>query len=167
MRVAWVAVVLLAVAVGGYIWLTPHVEPHFVLRLGDVERRAHGWEVLKPWAAWPVLAAYGAPVIVLACALGWVIAKIRMTEEHQAIAEREAAAGARMQEARRIQDEGEGITRQAQAALEQVAEREREAEARIEAAEFRLKRSVETNIGLRRQLQKLKAKGESATMGHC
>lgn len=38
MRVAWVVVLLVAVVGGGYIWLTTHIEPRFVLRLGDVER---------------------------------------------------------------------------------------------------------------------------------
>ena len=40
--------------------------------------------------------------------------------------------------------------------LSQAASRLREADARIKAAEFRLRRSVDTNIGLRRQIQRLK-----------
>ena len=65
----WVAVVLLAVAVAGGVWLTTHVEPYRVYVVGDFDGRARGWEVLLPWAARPVLAAYGAPVLALACAL--------------------------------------------------------------------------------------------------
>ena len=75
----WVAVVLLAVAVAGGVWLTTHVEPYRVYVVGDFDGRARGWEVLLPWAARPVLAAYGAPVLALACALGWVVAKTEPT----------------------------------------------------------------------------------------
>ena len=132
---------------------------------------ADGWEVLLPWAAGPVLAAKGAPVLALACALGWVVAKTRMAEERQRIAKSEAAAEARLRE-------GEARKQEAQAALEQVTQREREADGRIEAAEaqaaaskFRLERSVKTNIGLHRQVQKLKKRlnelGEQGKMGHC
>ncbi len=167
----WVAVVLLAAAVAGCIWLTTHVEPYRVYVVGDFDGRARGWEVLLPWAAGPVLAAYGAPVLALVCALGWVVAKTRMAEERQRIAKREAAAEARLRE-------GEARKQEAQAALEQVTQREREADGRIEAAEaqaaaskFRLERSVKTNIGLHRQVQKLKKRldelGEQGKMGHC
>ena len=87
------------------------------------------------------------------------------------MAKHEAAAEARLRE-------GEARKQEAQAALEQVTQREREADGRIEAAEtqaaaaeFRLERSVKTNIGLHRQVQKLKKRldelGEQATMGHC
>ena len=166
----WVAVVLLAVAVAGCVWLTTHVEPYRVYVVGDFDGRARGWEVLLPWAAGPVLAAYGAPVLALACALGWVVAKTRMAEERQRIAKREAAAEARLRD-------GETRKQEAQAALEQVTQRERQADGRIAAAEaqaaaaeFRLERSVKTNIGLHRQVQKLKKRldelGEQATMGH-
>ena len=154
----WVAVVLLAVAVAGGVWLTTHVEPYRVYVVGDFDGRARGWEVLLPWAARPVLAAYGAPVLALACALGWVVAKTRTAEERQRIAKREAAAEARLRQ-------GEGRKQEAQAALEQVRQRERQADGRIEAAEaqaaaaeFRRERSVKTNIGLHRQVQKLKEK---------
>ena len=40
--------------------------------------------------------------------------------------------------------------------LSRAASRLQEADARIKAAEFRLRRSVDTNIGLRRQIQRLK-----------
>ena len=173
----WVAVVLLlAVAVGGYFYLTPHVERHHHTVVApnlDFERirSVQGWGVLRPWAAWPVLVAYFVPVIVFAGALGWMVAKSRMAEEHQALAKHEAAAEARLRQ-------GEARKQEAQAALEQVTQREREADGRIEAAEaqaaaaeFRLERSVKTNIGLHRQVQKLKKPldelGEQATMGHC
>ena len=167
----WVAVVLLAVAVAGGIWLTTHVEPYRVYVVGDFDGRARGWEVLLPWAAGPVLVAYFVPVIVFAGALGWMVAKSRMAEAHQALAKHEAAAEARLRE-------GETRKQGAQAALEQVTQREREADGRIEAAEaqaaaskFRLERSVNTNIGLHRQVQKLKKRldelGEQGKMGHC
>ena len=109
----WVAVVLLAAAVAGGIWLTTHVEPYRVYVVGDFDGRARGWEVLLPWAAGPVLAAYGAPVLALACALGWVVAKSRMAEERQRIAKSEAAAEARLRD-------GETRNQEAQAARQQV-----------------------------------------------
>ena len=119
-----------------------------------------GWEVLRPWAAWPVLAAYGVPMLALAGAVGWGVARLHMAEEHQAIAKRETAALACVQA-------GEAIQQQARTALEQAAQREQAADERIAATEFRLKRSVDINIGLRRQLQKLKAQAKQGTMGHC
>ena len=127
----WVAVVLLAAAVAGCVWLTTHVEPYRVYVVGDFDGRARGWEVLLPWAAGPVLAAYGAPVLALACALGWVVAKTRMAEERQRIAKREAAAEARLRQ-------GEGRKQEAQAALEQV----RSATARLTGGSQRRERSV-------------------------
>ncbi len=153
-----VALVLLILGAAGCVWLTTHVEPYRVYVVGDFDGRARGWEVLLPWAARPVLAAYGAPVLALACALGWVVAKTRMAEERQRIAKREAAAEARLRQ-------GEARKQETQAALEQVTQRDREADGRIAAAEaqaaaaeFRLERSVKTNIGLHRQVQKLKEK---------
>lgn len=147
---------LLVIGVGGYVWLSPHVEPHRVYRAGDFERTARGWEVLQGWAAWPVLAAYGAPVLALACIVGWLMTQSLMAEQHQALARRQAATDARMQEAERIKVEGEAMKQDGQTALAQAAKREQEAAAQIEAAEFRLQRSVETNIGLRRQVQALR-----------
>ena len=85
-----------------------------------------------------------------------MVAKSRMAEEHQTLAKHEAAAEARLWE-------GEARKQEAQAALEQVTQRDREADGRIAAAEaqaataeFRLERSVDTNIGLHRQIRKLK-----------
>ena len=154
------AFVLLVMGVAGYFLLSPYVEPHLVLRLGDFDRRAQGWEVLRPWAAWPVLAAYGAPVLALAFILGRLVAQTRTADDRQALAKHQAAADARMQEAEDVRREGEAAKQEARAALENAARREQEADARIEAAEFRLQRSVETNIGLRRQIQKLKDNGK-------
>ena len=106
----------------------------------DFSRRAQDWEVLRPWAAWPVLAAYGAPVLALAFVLGWLVAQTRIADGSQALARRQAAADARMQEAEGIRREGEAVKQEARAALENAARREQEADARIEAAEFRLQR---------------------------
>ena len=126
-------------------------------------------------AAWSVLQTYGPAAIVLACAAWWLVMRGRLTNEHQAIAQREAAAdlqeaGVRitMAEAERIQKAAQN---QVQAAKDEATKREQEAEKRVKAAEFRLQRSVATNIGLRRQIQKLKKQvnepDEQATMGHC
>jgi Tfp pilus assembly protein PilN len=82
-----------------------------------------------------MLAAYGAPVLALACAVGWLLAQSLMAEQRQTIAKRQAAADARMQEAERIKDEGE--------AMKQVARHRQEADERVEVADFRLKRSLE------------------------
>jgi hypothetical protein len=142
-RLAWIFAVLLVIEVSGYVWLSPHVEPHRVYRVDDLERTARGWQVLQGWAAWPVLAAYGAPVLALACIVGWLLAQSLMAEQHQALARRQAAADARIQEAERIRDEGEAIKQEGQTALAQAAKREQEAEAQIKAAEFRLQRSAE------------------------
>ena len=125
--------------------------------------------------AWSVLETYGPPAIVLACAAWWLVMRGRLTNEHQAITQREAAAdlqeaGVRitMAEAERIQ---KAARNQVQAAKDEAARREQEADRRVKTAEFRLQRSVATNIGLRRQIQNLKNRlngtEEQATMGHC
>ena len=64
-RLAWIAILVLAVEAGAYFWLTPYAEPYRVYRSGDLGHTARGWGVLSPWAAWPVLAGYSAPLLVL------------------------------------------------------------------------------------------------------
>ena len=112
------------------------------------------------WAAWSVLSAYGAPVIVLACAVWWLVMQGRLEKERQAIAGREAAVDLREEQVRIAMAESERIRKAArnevQAAMEQVARREQEAAAKVEAAEFRMQRSVNTNIGLHQQVKKLR-----------
>ena len=95
----------LALPVVVYFWLSPEIEPHRAFRTSDYERMAAGWEVLQLWAAWPVLAAYGAPVLALAAGLGWVVGRARMEEERRALARREAAAADRVREANRLAQE--------------------------------------------------------------
>ena len=127
------------------------------------------------WAAWSVLAAYGAPVLVLVCVVGWKVAQRHLAKERQALAEREAAADAQVQEARHTMAKARGIKQTAQdevqAAMEQVARREQEAAAQVEKANDRLQGSVDTNIGRRKLIQKLRKQvnelKEQATMGHC
>ena len=126
-------------------------------------------------AAWSVLQTYGPPAIVLACAAWWLVMRGRLTNEHQAIAQREAAADLQEAEVRITMAEAERIQKaaqnQVQAAKDEATRREQEAEKRVKEAEFRLQRSVATNIGLRRQIQNLKKRlngtEEQATMGHC
>ena len=112
------------------------------------------------WAAWSVLAAYGAPVIVLACAVWWLVMRGRLEKEHQAIAGREAAASLQEENARNTMAEAERIRQaahnQVQAAMEEVARREQEAAAQIENAEARMQGSVNTNIGRQRLIRDLK-----------
>ena len=119
-RLAWIAILVLAVEAGAYFWLTPYVEPYRIYRLGDLGHTTRGWEVLYPWAAWPVLAGYSAPLLVLIVAGGWVVAKTRMAEEHRALAKREATADAQIQQARRIAEEAKQSRQRDQALVAEV-----------------------------------------------
>ena len=154
-----VALVLLVLGAAGCVWLTTHVEPYRVYVVGDFDGRARGWEVLLPWAAGPVLTAYGAPVLALACALGWVVAKTRMAEERQRLAKSEAAADAQMLEARRLSEEAKrsrerdqalvANTKQADVHLSRQAAKEKGQRLR---AVGELKRRRQRDNTLRRQL---------------
>ena len=138
------------------------------------------------------MTAYGRAAVVVGLLLGiifgvaggWLVGRrlaqvavkrAKAETERQALTEREAAAETQMQEARHTMAEAERISQAAQdevqAAMEQVARREQEAAAQVEAAEFRLNRSVDTNIGRQKLIQKLRKQvnelKEQATMGHC
>ena len=148
----WVVVVLLAVAVAGCVWLTTHVEPYRVYVVGDFDGRARGWEVLLPWAAGPVLAAYGAPVLALACVLGWVVAKTRMAEESQRIDARMLEARRLSEEAKRSRERDQALvanTKQADVHLSRQAAKEKGQRLR---AVGELKRRRQRDDTLRRQL---------------
>ena len=119
-RLAWIAILVLAVEADAYFWLTPYAEPYRVYRSGELGHTARGWGVLSPWAAWPVLAGYSAPLLVLIVAGGWVAAKIRMAEEYQALAKREAAADAQIQQARRMAEEAKQSKQRDQALVAEV-----------------------------------------------
>ena len=103
-----------------YFWLSPDIERHRVFRTSDYEHMAEGWEVLLPWAAWPVLAVYGAPMLALAAGLGWAVGRARMADERQALAQREAAAADRMREANRLTQEAKQARQLDQAIIANV-----------------------------------------------
>ena len=112
------------------------------------------------WAAWSALSAYGTPVIILACAVWWLVMRGRLEKAHQAIASREAAVGLQEEQARidtakarHTMAEAERIK---QAAREEVTTCRQEAAAQIEDADARRKRSVDTNIGRQRKIQMLR-----------
>ncbi len=119
-RLAWIAVLVLAVEAGAYFWLTPHVEPYRTYRSEDLDHTTRGWEVLSPWAAWPVLVGYSAPLLALIVAGGWVVAKVRMAEEHRVLAGREAAADAQIQQAGRMVEEAKQSKQRDQALVAEV-----------------------------------------------
>lgn len=116
LRVIVLALVLPAVA---YLWLGPDAEPHRVFRTDD-ERMARGWEVLKLWAAWPVLAIYGAPMLALAGAFGWAVGRARMEDERRALARREQAVTDHMREADRLTEEAKQARQRDQAIVANV-----------------------------------------------
>ena len=120
---------------------------------------------------------YGRVAVMLGLLLGitfgamgsWLVGKrmiqaavkqTREEAEQQVLAVREEAAlEARhvMAAARRIEEAAhEGAQDEVLAALDQVAKREQEAAVQIEKAEFRLQRSVDTNIGRQKTIQKLR-----------
>ncbi len=169
------AVRFLAPAVGlpliAYLWLGSVAQPYCAHISGDPRGEVCGWEALHPAWAWPILVIYGAPLLVLVGILGWVVGRMSMAEAYRQIAKREAAAAEREQEARRIRQEGEAMQAQARTAMAEVARDKQEAAARIAEAEFRLERSVGTNMGRQEQIQKLRERvkelEQQATMGHC
>jgi len=126
----------------------------------NVTDGASGWRALMPYYAWPILATYGGALIVVA---GVIVAAGRsaiILRERKAIDIREAAVG--LQEAHvriasakaeRTMAEAEGIK---QACREQMARCRQEAAAQIEDANARLQRSVDTNIGRQRTIQRLR-----------
>jgi len=112
------------------------------------------------WAAWSALSAYGTPVIILACIVWWLVMRGRLDKEHQAIAAREAAADLQEMQARIDVAESDRIRKAAcnreQAAREEMAGVKQEAAAQIEDADARRQRSVNTNMGRQRMIQKLR-----------
>lgn len=173
----WGVVCICAVAfqLGVTLWfLVPYLDDHWYGIFWATDSGSK-WRGLTPYYAWPILVTYGGALVMLASVVGVAVGRAVMLQERQAIATREAAVG--LQEAKvridtakakRTMAEAEGIK---QTAREAIAKCRQEAAAKIEHAEFRLQRSVGTNIGLHRQVQKLRKRvteleGED-TMGHC
>ena len=179
---AWAAVCIGALIVQlsvTYWFLTPHIDAnqYNVIWIEHARTAATGtgWLALTPYYAWPILVTYGSALLAPGIVIAVAVRRSIVLRERQAIAEREAAADAQVQTTQRMMAEAQRIRRasqnEVQAAMEQMARREQEADAQVEAAEFRLNRSVKTNIGLRRQIQKLRdrlnGQDKQATMGHC
>ena len=112
------------------------------------------------WAAWSALSAYGTPVIILACAVWWLVMRKRLEKEHQAIASREAAVGLQEAQVRIDMAESKRIRQAAQnreqAVREETTRRKQEAAAQVEDAKVRMQGSVDTNIGRQRLIRKLR-----------
>ena len=162
------AALLVAAGIGGYYWLDPHVEPYRVYIEGNSERSASGWEILRPWAAWPVLAAYGAPLFVLLLVLAVLAGgSIGMAEERRALSRREQTATGRMreannlmQEARRARRLDQDITANAKregVALSRQAARDRGKRIR---AVGQLRRRREQLMAAQREIERLRAAAE-------
>lgn len=143
-RVICVIVLTLVLPAVAYFWIGPAVESHRAFRAGDLERMARGWEVLQPWVAWPVLAVYGAPLLALAGALGWVVELALMADERRAIARREAVVDAHMRDANRLTDEAKRARQRDQALI-----------AEVKRADVRLSRQAN-----KERSQRLRAVGE-------
>ena len=112
------------------------------------------------WAAWSALSAYGTPVIILACAVWWLVMRRRLEKAHQAIAGREAAVGLQEEQVRIDMTESKRIRQAAQdrekAAREEAARHKQESAAQVEDAKARLGGSVGTNIGRQKLIQRLR-----------
>lgn len=156
--------------------LVPHIDDFaYVIRWSSDLASGTGWHALTPYYAWPILVTYGGALVALALPVGVAVWRYMMQQERQAIAKREAAAAAQVQEAERILAEAKEIRQAAQdevqSAMEQVARREQEVAAQVEGVEAKLQRSVNTNIGRQRTIQKLRERvtelEEQVTMGHC
>ena len=88
-----------------YFFLDQFIEPHRHQRIGRFEPSARGLEVLELWAAWPVLAFYGAPLLALAAGLGWLGGHTRREYERYWEEKRNKDATDRMREANRLTQE--------------------------------------------------------------
>ena len=102
-----VSVIVLAVALPFvvYFCLDSLIEPHRVYRVGRLKPTAQGLEVLDLWAAWPVLAFYGSPLLALAAGLGWLGGKTRRDYENFWRDKREKDISDRMSEANQLMRE--------------------------------------------------------------
>ena len=165
---AWAGVCIGAVVVQmgvTFRFLVPRIDDFaYLIRWSSDVKVVTGWQALTPYYAWPILVTYSGALLVLGSVIAVAVGRSTVQRERQAIAEHEAAAAAQVQEARHALAEARGIQQAAQdearAAMEEVARREKEANEQVEQAEFRLKRSVDTNIGLHRQIQRLKKQPE-------
>ena len=102
-----VLLVAMTMPVVVYFGLDSLIEPHRVYRVGRFKPTAHGLEVLALWAAWPVLAFYGAPLLALAAGLGWLGGKTREDYGNYWRDKREKETTDRMREADRLTREAE------------------------------------------------------------
>lgn len=163
-----------------YWFLAPYIDDYWYRifwaeGLMGITASGTGWLALTPYYAWPILATYGGALVVVGSVIAVAVGRSIVLWERQATSEREAAAAAQVQEAQRILAEAKKIKQVAedevQAARGLASRHKQEAAAQVEEAEFRLQRSVNTNIGLRRQIQELKkrlhGRGEDGTIGHC
>ena len=122
MRSALFSGLVVGLAVGLYFWFGfgPDIEPHRVYRAPDYAGRAKGWEVLRPWAAWPIVAAYSTPVFILAGGLGWLMGRGFMADERRILERHSKAATDRMREANRLMQEAKQARQRDQAIVSNV-----------------------------------------------
>ena len=175
----WAAVCISVVGVQLYFthkFLAPYLRANWYgIYWSNATDSASGWPTMAPRYAWPALVTYGGALVVVASVIAVAVGRTIVLRERMVVARREAAAAAQAQEAERILTQAREIERaaenQVQAAMIQASRHKQEAAAQVEEAEFRLQRSVNTNIGLRRQIQELKKRvneqGDQGTMGSC
>lgn len=121
MNLTLLIALVVGLAVGLYFWFGfgPDIEPHRVFRTGD-ERMAKGWEVLRPWAAWPIVAVYSVPVFILAGGLGWLMGRGFMADERRRLDRHSKEATDRMREANRLMEETKQARQRDQAIVSNV-----------------------------------------------
>ena len=128
--------------------------------LGRITDTSGGWQALTPYYAWPVLVTYGGALVVLGSVVAVAVARSIALRERQLIAGREAAVDLQEAQVRIDAAEVERIRKvaqdQVQAAMDQVARCKQEAAAQIKEANDRMQRSVNTNMGRQRTIQKLR-----------
>lgn len=181
----WVAACILIVAfqLAFTLWyLVPYITDQRYIIFWEANSSGYGWHPLTPYHAWPILVAYGGALLALGITVAVAIGRSIFLREKEAIAQREAAVGLKEEEVRIARVEAERIRiaagRQVQEAREEITRHEQEAKERIKEAEFRLERSVGTNMGRQRQIQKLRARVTEleervkelvgqVTIGHC
>ena len=122
MNLTLLIALVVGLAVGLYFWFGfgPDIEPHRVYRAPDYAGRAKGWEVLRPWAAWPIVAVYSAPVFILAGGLGWLMGRGFMADERRRLDRHSKEATDRMREANRLMEEAKQARQRDQAIASNV-----------------------------------------------
>ena len=119
-------IIVVGLAAGIYFGFGPYIEPHRVYRATNPELIANGWDVLRPWAAGPILAIYALPVFILAGIVALLMASGFMADERRSLNRHSKEASRRMSEANKVMEEAKRARQFDQALVAKVKEKNAE-----------------------------------------